>query len=362
MSSDSQIPPSQKPARTVWLLTDGAPGHLSQSRGLVDALACLSPVQVVDVKLAIHGKNLKRLARLLSRFGLLPNALVQAVYRWQLPSGRPDVIVASGGNTLLACAALRRQFEVPAFYSGTLKGFSGSLFSAVFTVTPQPGKNNVVLPLPPVPRSLVNLTPAALPPDAPLLLLLGGDGAGYAYRESDWRALALAMNHLSQQSGRRWLLTSSRRTGNAAEQALQAMLDPTVIAEAVWWSQTPRPVVREFLQRAAAVFVSEDSLTMIAEAIYSGRPVFSFHAEIGRVDDNDITALAGYVASGRLQRRSIVSLADLSSPFYPTPPVPDVHALMASAMVPAFAVNVSNTKNGNSDKNDSTGNNAGNDA
>jgi len=324
-------------ARVIWLLTDGAPGHVSQSRGLVDALARLTPVQVLEVKLTVQSKGLKRLARLLSKVAVLPLSLARSVYRWQLPDGKPDVIVASGGNTLLACAALRQQFQVPAFYSGTLKGFPGSLFSAVFTVTAQPGTNNIVLPLPPVPAALVNLSPSALPADAPLAMLLGGDGAGYYYSESDWRTLALAMNRLSQQSGRRWLLTSSRRTGVAAEKAMQAALDPDVIAEAVWWSQTPRPVVRDFLQRAAAVFVSEDSLTMVAEAMYSGRPVFSFFAGVGRVDDNDATALASYAAAGRLQRLPIPLLDNLPSPFYPVPTVPDIHALMADAMWPAFS-------------------------
>ena len=66
--------------RTVWLLTDGAPGHLSQSRGLVDALARLGPVEVIEVRLAVQSKALKRLGRLLSGFSLLPFALAAGAW------------------------------------------------------------------------------------------------------------------------------------------------------------------------------------------------------------------------------------------------------------------------------------------
>jgi len=72
-----------------------------------------------------------------------------------------------------------------------------------------------VLPLPPVPDSLSRKLPAA-PSDAPWLLLIGGNGAGYRYEDADWRALAAAVNRLGKEEGVRWLVTTSRRTGAAA--------------------------------------------------------------------------------------------------------------------------------------------------
>lgn len=42
------------------------------------------------------------------------------------------------------------------------------------------------------------------------------------------------------------------------------------IADAVWWSQAPRKVMRDFLGAAQAIVVTEDSLSMVAESLYSG--------------------------------------------------------------------------------------------
>jgi len=47
------------------------------------------------------------------------------------------------------------------------------------------------------------------------------------------------------------------------------------LIDTVYFGKTPKPVVRDFLGRCHGVWVSEDSLTMVAEAIYSGRPVRS---------------------------------------------------------------------------------------
>jgi mitochondrial fission protein ELM1 len=42
--------------------------------------------------------------------------------------------------------------------------------------------------------------------------------------------------------------------------------------DVVWYSQTPRKVTKAFLGLADRVFVTMDSLTMITEAVASGRP------------------------------------------------------------------------------------------
>lgn len=289
----------------LWLLSDGAPGHLSQSRGLADAIGRFCPVEQILVELRVRNRLLKSLGRyLLPRIGPWACWLRRRVYRLQLPVGGPDLVISSGGNTLLANALLAREFGVPNLYSGTLKGYPAESFSLVYSVTPLGVSNNRVLPLPPVPGPLAQSLPAP-GVDAPWLLLLGGDGAGYRYGEEDWQALAAAVNRLGREQGVRWLLTTSRRTGAAAETLLQRLLDPEVLAEAVYYGQTPRPVVREFLGRCRGVWVSEDSLTMVAEAIYSGRPVCSLRPLHSHPEGNDAQALAGYVERGLLRRAAM---------------------------------------------------------
>lgn len=294
----------------IWLLSDGAPGHLSQSRGLADAIGRFCPVAVTVVELRVRQRLLKSLGRhLLPRIGNWASWLLRRVYQLQLPEESPDLLISSGGNTLLANALLAQEFGVPNLYSGTLKGYPAESFSLVYSVTSLGVSNNRVLPLPPVPGELAQSLPAPVA-GAPWLLLLGGDGAGYRYAEEDWQALAAAVNRLGQEQGVRWLLTTSRRTGSEAEALLQRLLDPAVLEEAVYYGQTPRPVVREFLTRCRSVWVSEDSLTMVAEALYSGRPVRSLRPLQARPEANDAQALAGYVERGLLQRVAMTELGE----------------------------------------------------
>lgn len=319
----------------IWLLSDGAPGHVSQSRGLAEAIGRFVPVDVITVPLRVRRKLLKSVGRWLLHAGDLFSARMLArVYDLELPGGEPDLLISSGGNTLLANALLARQFGVPNLYSGTLKGYPGHCYSSIFSVTPLGVPNNRVLPLPPVPDSLSRQLPAA-PADAPWLLLIGGDGAGYRYEDADWRALAAAVNRLGKERGIRWLLTTSRRTGVAAEELLQQLLDPAVLEEAVYFGTTPKPVVRDFLGRCRCVWVSEDSLTMVAEAIYSGRPVRSISPHNARPQANDAAALSGYVAGGLLERSPMDDLATLVLPARTSErDIPDVQRLIWEEVKP----------------------------
>lgn len=309
---------------TCWLLTDGAAGHESQSRGIADAIARFRPVNVVVVPLRIRRRLLKSLGRVLLRLGNT-QWLLDAVHDIELPAGRPDFILSSGGNTLLANALLARRHGVPNFYSGTPKGFDNDWYSCIFTVTEQGGGSNVVLPLPPVPGNLCAPMPAPAA-DAPLALLVGGNG-GLPFADADWHALAQQANAVAAESGRRWLVTTSRRTGAEAENILAHGISSTAIEDAVWWARAPRKVVRDFLSRAGAVYVTGDSMTMIAEAIYAGRPVHVLMPAQGAHDAQDAEALAGYVRAGLVR---VVPIAEMArdTPFFVAPPVPDVQALI----------------------------------
>lgn len=321
----------------LWLLTDGAPGHWSQSQGIADALAEVGEVEVLPVEVRVRSAFWKRLGRICLRWIRHPRFWLARTYELKLPEGRPDLIISSGANTLLANALLARQWQVPNAYSGTLKGYAASAYRVVFTVVDQGVPNNCVLPLPPVPASLQQV-PALMVGAEPLVaVLVGGDGAGYRFREEDWQAMAAWLKVLVEVRGARLLLTTSRRTGAEAEQWLKQSLPPACLAQAVWWSEAPQPVVRDFLGRASAVVVTEDSLTMVAESIYSRRPVYTLSPAEAAPNDNDGEALGAY-AEARLIRR--VRLAEALEVDWPSPAgdeaFPDVPALIRAALQPCL--------------------------
>jgi len=198
----------------------------------------------------------------------------------------------------------------------------------VYSVTPQHCPNNCLLPLPPVPLGLAR----ALPPadkDAPWLVLIGGNGAGYEYSQGDWMALAQGLAAISRRFGVRWLLTTSRRSGVEAESILRDNLANEIVLEAVYYGTTPRPVVREFLSRCQGVLVTEDSLTMVAEAIYSGRPVATLRPRHSSPEGNDALALERYETLGLINRLELSALSRLENlPKNQDIRTPDVAALI----------------------------------
>ena len=332
MSTAKTIAAHTEPPLSVWLLSDGAPGHLSQSRGIVDALATRRAVQLTTIELKLRSSFWKRLGRLCLPCIRDTASWLARTYTLSLPAGRPALIVSSGANTLLANALLARQHAAPNVYSGTLKGYDPAAFDCVFTVVALGVACNHVLPLPPVPGELAHALPAAGGDEPLIAVLVGGDGAGYVFKDADWRGFAEGLAALARREGARLLLTSSRRSGAAAEDLLRASLPPELLADAVWWSQAPRKVMRRFLGAASAIVVTEDSLSMVAESLYSGRPVISVSPAMAQPNANDGAALQGYAARGLLARCPIDRLPEARFPARNTP-VPDVQAEIAHTVL-----------------------------
>ncbi|HHH43585.1 MAG TPA: hypothetical protein ENK49_05555 [Gammaproteobacteria bacterium] len=275
----------------VWVLSDDQPGHYNLSRGVVAALRRLQPVEEYRVTTRLRfgfGRNILRL--LLNRVQTpLPYRLLQLFYAIDAPPpAECDLIVSAGGKTSFANAWLARLRQVPNVFTGSLRRLSPEHFRAVLTLEP-PDRSPVYLPLelPPCALDEHRLEQQAARfreqagPGAQRCwcMLVGGDGAGYRYREPDWRALAKLMQKLAESQGIRWLLVSSRRTGAEAEQRLTGMLDQTVLAAQCLYSRGDEYRAEAWLGIAENVFVTEDSMTMLTEAICARRPVISLRPQ-----------------------------------------------------------------------------------
>lgn len=320
--------------RLLWLLSDGAPGHWSQSQGIADALAVTEPVNIQRIDLTVRSPFWKRLGRLSLPWIRNSRWWLAKVYNIRLPASTPSLIISSGGNTLLANALLARLFNAPNVYSGTLRGYDARAYRVIFTVVSQKLSNNCVLPLPPVPQAISSIPDIAGDATPCIAVLIGGDGAGYRYTAADWQSFAQWLVALAASREARILLTTSRRTGAAAESILQAEMPVDLLADVVWWSQDPRPVVRSFLQRATSVVVTEDSLTMIAESIYSRREVLTWAPEQVAPNTNDAQALANYAADGLIFRGHMRANISLFTREIAMNKCPDVPALIRAALQP----------------------------
>jgi mitochondrial fission protein ELM1 len=312
-------------AAKVWVISDGRPGHLSMSRGIVAALARLRPVREhwIDVKLRIGAVRQVMLSWLFLSGGGAPLPLLRGCFRMSpLPAERPDAIVSAGGNTAYLNVALARRYGCANLFAGSLRGLRPQWFTAVIGTTPMEGVPNGIT---------MDLAPTTIDPEAAAAagdqyrrerglgerrlwaMIIGGHGGGYRYDATDWQSLAAAMNRLAHEAGVQWLLTTSRRTGAEGEAAMRAQLQPASLADAVWWASEPRKVVLPFLGAAERVFCTEDSATMLAEAMSASRPVYSLAPRYARPDRAITSLLQRHVEAHRLCRVAIRELGDLSA-------------------------------------------------
>ena len=250
----------------------------------------------------------------------LPIGLLKLFYEIDgLPDQDCDLILSTGGKTSFANAWLARLKNVPNVFTGSLRRLSPGSFSAVLTLEPtDKAPSHLVLQLPPSALDEQELEIQAaqfrkrvgLGEQPCWCILTGGNGAGYRYREQDWRALAKLMKRLAGLHGIRWLLVSSRRTGTEAELLLAEGLDEELLAAQCWYGKGDVYSVEAWLGTAEKVFVTEDSMTMLTEAICTRRPVFSLRPQQSLPNDRYERMVQRFAARGLICRYALNQLAE----------------------------------------------------
>lgn len=308
--------------KRVWLLSDGQPGHDSRSQGIVRALCEIMPLEVQTIRLDMRMGLARNALRFLLNRANKPRSLktLGLFYRMDsLPDGGCDLLISAGGKTSFANAWIAAAMGTPNIYAGTLRRLQARHFSVVMTLEPVEGAdNNLIVPLLPTTIELEHVAEQGELLRQQLgnaaqrywLILLGGKGAGYQYRQQDWMRIARTMNALADKHGIRWLLVSSRRTGSSGARMLKPYIDADCLAKACWSQGDVAYQPEAFLGAADQVFVTEDSMTMLTEAMSAQRPVYSLRPEHALPNSRYEQALLRYVDAGRLRRLSLEDLLD----------------------------------------------------
>lgn len=234
---------------TLWRLVDGKPGHEKQTLGLAQALGRLTDCRRIDIP-APAGGNLR--SWLTGRF----------------PAGAglpaPDLILAAGHTTHLAALAARR-----AHGGRIVVLMRPSLPLAWFDLCliPEhdrpPVRSNVLATL----GVLNAVTPTGAHDPDTGLFLIGGASPHFAWDDEavlgQVRAVAAAARSV------RWRLTDSRRTPPGFLAGLAA--DPAVAGlEILPHATTPSGWLEQALAGAGQAWVTEDSVSMVYEALTAG--------------------------------------------------------------------------------------------
>lgn len=236
----------------IWQIHDEKPGHRNQLRGLTDALAELLPTEVHTIRAP---RRRTGLAGFFSR-SFAPGR--------DLPP--PDLILGAGHSTHLAMLAARRT------YGGkTVVLMKPSLPPKLFDLCLVPehdgmaSSDRVVTT-----RGVLNvIRPSQAHKPKHGLLLIGGPSASHDW--SDQQMVAQVATIAESDPSVRWQLTSSRRTPGSFLSLLRQHELPNL--QAVPHDETHSGWVSEQLAVASQVWVSEDSVSMVYEALTSGAAV-----------------------------------------------------------------------------------------
>jgi uncharacterized protein len=268
----------------ILILSDRRPGHYHLAEGVAAAIARRRPVAITRIDVTRRRWTPSRLLAAGLMAGLAPGAVLRAGYG-MAPGDLPpaDLVVSAGGDTLAANVATRRLRGAASIYCGTLRHLPPEAVDVVVTSYARHGG---------LPRHLVALKPTGLDPDTlpprglqgipgpdrpPRLagLLVGGDSGLFRYRDDEWQRIVsfLAESHAAH--GTRWIVSTSRRTPPAVADrlALMAATANGPICELIDFRRAGPGTLPRLFARVEAVLATEDSSTMLSEAVCARLPV-----------------------------------------------------------------------------------------
>lgn len=237
----------------IWQFHDEKPGHLNQLRGLTTALSELLPVDVHVIRAPSRRSSIA---------SMLTNRMTLGS---KLPT--PDLLIGAGHATHFALLAARRAYGGKAVVL-MKPSLPTTMFDLCFIPEhDQPSPSTGIVTT----RGVLNVirpTVESQNPNAGLLLI---GGPSTAHQWSDVQMLEQIDSIVTSNPSIGWQLTTSRRTPATflplleRQQLTNLQTVPHTATKPTW--------VPEQLARASQVWVSEDSVSMVYEALTSGASV-----------------------------------------------------------------------------------------
>lgn len=282
--------PTEAGSLDIWIVSDGKPGHLNQSRGLAEALARATSARIHE--LAALPAWRAGLAWLLRHYPA-PN----------LPA--PDLILGAGHATHLSLLAAGRATGAPVAVL-----MNPSLPRRLFDYCIVPAHDRVPADARTfVSQGALNRIVPSVEPDAARaqrgLILIGGESKHF-----EWNSDAVAVqirSLLARSAGMRWTLTTSRRT----PADFLPRLPRFDTLEIMPHSATPSDWLPRELAASGTAWITPDSVSMVTEALTAGAAVGVFDlpvnptSRVGRAiaelaDAHRITRFVQWCADGTL--------------------------------------------------------------
>jgi hypothetical protein len=208
-----------------------------------------------------------------------------AISGLKLPEGvKPDIVIATMSAYEVSAILLVTAFEAQWIHIGpTKRAWKDLVTLAVCPPATRPPLSRFVnIEIEPTPVRLSAKSGASGGRQTAVLLV--GDfpvradsRQGRTDFETNWGALLTIMEIISAKLGMSWIVATAPRTSDATKLYLEAKLaefgDRIPVRETVWW-KPGAPQTRDIVQSADLVLVTEDSRSMLSDAVATGAAVY----------------------------------------------------------------------------------------
>lgn len=268
--------------KILWVLLDNRMGSIGQAKGVISKLDP-QKYEIVEKKLDYNKlSGLPNFMRGKTLLGLTPES------KKQIAAPYPDMVLSTSRRTVPVARYIKKNRRDTKLIQLMHPGHTG-LKEFELAIVPEHDKNKGGNPNiryivgAPHRTTEENLSKArarwqpefaGLP--APLtLLIVGGAIKGKEFSSENAADLGRRVAAFKAQTGGSLLITTSRRTGKKAEQAVMEQLQGIPAHTFLWGDKSENPYLG-YLACADQIIVTGDSVSMCSEACGTGKPVFVF--------------------------------------------------------------------------------------
>jgi len=277
--------------KNIILISDGKAGHESVSKGILENLNEYIDINIIIIHAKMRSNMFKPILKLLSNnrnfhkfFSLnLINFFYSLDYK-KVNFDNIDLIVSTGGKTSFINILLSKLYNIPNIYCSSLRRLKPELFSYIVTINYNDTYANAlyfdIAPLKikyNAEHATSFLNKLKLDSNQKIWsILIGGSTKTCKFKESEFIDMINKIIKKAKTENVKVLLTTSRRTPKYVETYIEKMhKNYDNLAYFVLYNKKPEKVMGLFLQVSNIIFSTEDSTSMITEAIYSKKPTIT---------------------------------------------------------------------------------------
>ena len=312
---------AETPLKVIFL-ADTRPGHYHLAQGVIAALGRLRPVEVTRVEVKRKWIVPTRwLRRRIAAKSFFPPRMLRMAYRidaYALP--KADLVVSAGGETQMPNICVARFLDIPSIFCGSLlRGLGPENFNLIVSSYDRDAGSD---------RHMVVLKPSSIDPDALKRPRIGAALRAQASPQArgsldrrQCRPVSLSAERVGaicspsppryrRRGARAGSISTSRRTpDHVADKIAELAKDESVVARFIDYRIAGPGTLPQVFSEADVIVCTEDSSTMISEAVSARLPVVGVAPAAHRFTDEEQNYRAFLVANNWCRVLPIAELA-----------------------------------------------------